>query len=83
MSAKIRRTGAVSVPRYFINELLEISSSLKGEEAIEEIIRFIDFPDDRESGMMALKAVVRFYSNVRFLTEEIRCLTDFNRTGKI
>lgn len=62
----------VSVPQYLINDLLEISSSLKGEEAIEELIRFIDYPNDSESGTYALKAVVRSYSNVRYLTERIK-----------
>lgn len=59
----------VSVPQYLINDLLEISSSLKGEEAIEELIRFIDYPNDSDSGAYTLKAVVRFYSNVRYLTD--------------
>jgi len=62
----------VSIPQYLINDLLEISSSLKGEEAIEELIRFIDYPNDSESGAYTLKAVVRFYSNVRYLTEKIK-----------
>lgn len=62
----------VSVPQSLINDLLDLSSALKGEEAIEELIRFIDYPNDSETGVYALKAVVRFYSNVRFLVETIK-----------
>lgn len=47
-------------------------SNLKGEEAVEEIIRFVDFPNDGVTGDIALKSVVRFYSNVRYLQEIIR-----------
>lgn len=62
----------VSVSKSIIKDLLDLSSNLKGEEAVEEIIRFIDYPNDSESGMYALRNLVRFYSNVRFLTKTIK-----------
>ena len=54
-----------------IRELIEIADSLKGEEAVEEIIRFIDFPNDENASNDALQAVVRFYSNVRYLVSQM------------
>lgn len=66
----------VSVPQLLINDLLQISSDLKGEEAIEEVMHFIDAPQYTDNGLYALKAVVHFYSNVRYLTTKIKELEE-------
>ncbi len=66
----------VSVPQLLINDLLQISSDLKGEEAIEEVMHFIDDPQYTDNGLYALKAVVHFYSNVRYLTTKIKELEE-------
>ena len=60
-----------------IRDLNYIANHLKGEEAVEEITRFVDFPDEKESSVDALKAVVRFYSNVRYLVSQMNQV--FNR----
>lgn len=60
-----------------IRDLNYIANHLKGEEAVEEIMRFVDFPDEKESSVDALKAVVRFYSNVRYLVSQMNQV--FNR----
>lgn len=54
-----------------IRDLNYIADHLKGEEAVEEIIRLIDYPDDNYAQDDALKAVVRFYSNVRYLVSQM------------
>lgn len=41
-------------------DLLDFSTKLGGEEAIEELIRFVDYPNDAESGNETVKAVVSF-----------------------
>lgn len=48
-----------------------IANSLKGEEAVENIINFVDYPDDTQAGELALKSVTRFFAKARFLTELI------------
>ena len=70
------RAKTVSVPQLLINDLLQISSDLKGEEAIEEVMHFIDDPQYTDNGLYALKAVVHFYSNVRYLTTKIKELEE-------
>ena len=60
-----------------IRDLNYIANHLKGEEAVEAIMRFVDFPDEKESSVDALKAVVRFYSNVRYLVSQMNQV--FNR----
>lgn len=62
----------VSVSRESIKDIMEISNHLQGEEAVEQIIRFFDCPKDSMTGDLALKSVVRFYSNVRYLQEIIQ-----------
>lgn len=66
----------VSVPQLLIQDLLDISSDLKGEDAIEEVMNFIECPKDPDNGLYALKSVVRFYSNVRYLTTKIKELVE-------
>lgn len=53
-------------------EIKDAIEHLQGEEAVEEIIRFVDFPNDKVTGDAALKSVIRFYSNVRYLQEVIQ-----------
>ena len=62
----------IAVRASLLEELVDLSSSLGGEEAVNELIRFIDYPQDSSAGDYALKAVVRFYSNVSYLMEQIR-----------
>lgn len=63
------RNNTVSITNEDVRDILDTANSLQGEEAIEEIIRFIDHPNDVGTGDLALKAVARFYSNARFLKE--------------
>lgn len=60
---------SVSVRKEDVKDILDIASSLEGEEAVTQIIRFSDFPKDSMTGELALKSVLRFYSNVRYLQE--------------
>lgn len=62
----------VSISERAVIEIKDAIEHLQGEEAVEEIIRFVDFPNDGVTGDAALKAVVRFYSNVRYLQEIIK-----------
>lgn len=65
-------TITISISHIDLSNILDALSHLKGEEAVEDIIRFVDFPKDSMTGDIALKAVVRFYSNVRYLQEIIK-----------
>lgn len=60
---------SVSVRKEDVKDILNIASSLEGEEAVTQIIRFLDSPKDSMTGELALKSVLRFYSNVRYLQE--------------
>lgn len=55
-----------------IVEIEDAIEHLRGEEAVEQIIRFVDSPNDGVTGDIALKSVIRFYSNVRYLQEVIQ-----------
>lgn len=63
---------SVSVRIEDVKEIFDIASRLEGEEAVAQIIRFSDSPKDVMTGELALKSVIRFYSNVRFLQEELQ-----------
>lgn len=63
---------SVSVRKEDVKDILDIASSLEGEEAVTQIIRFSDFPKDSMIGELALKSVLRFYSNVRYLQEVLQ-----------
>lgn len=62
----------VSISERAVIEIKDAIEHLQGEEAVEGIIRFVDFPNDGVTGNVALKSVVRFYSNVRYLQEIIQ-----------
>lgn len=68
----MERNNSVLVSHEAIKDIMEISSHLQGEEAVEQIIRFFDCPKDSMTGDLALISVVRFYSNVRYLQEIIQ-----------
>lgn len=62
----------VSISERAVIEIKDAIEHLQGEEAVEGIIQFVDCPKDSMTGDIALKAVVRFYSNVRHLQEIIQ-----------
>lgn len=68
----MERNNSESIRKEDIKEILDIASRLEGEEAVAQIIRFVDSPKDNMTGDLALKSVLRFYSNVRFLQEELQ-----------
>lgn len=68
----MRTESTVSVRKDVVNDILDIASCLQGEEAVEQTMRFVDLPKDIMTGDLALKAVVRFYLNVRYLQELLR-----------
>lgn len=65
---------SVSVRKEDVKDILDIASRLDGEEAVAQIIRFSDCPKDSMIGDLALKSVLRFYSNARYLQERLQCL---------
>ena len=65
---------SVSVRKEDVKDILDIAGSLEGEEAIAQIIRFSDYPKDSVIGELALKSVLRFYSNTRYLQKRLQCL---------
>lgn len=65
---------SVSVRKEDVKDILDIASRLDGEEAVAQIIRFSDCPKDSMTGDLALKSVLRFYSNARYLQERLQCL---------
>lgn len=65
---------SVSVRKEDVKDILDIASRLEGEEAVTQIIRFSDCPKDSMTGELALKSVLRFYSNARYLQERLQCL---------
>lgn len=75
----MKDNGTVSIRHEEIAEIMDMANSLKGEEAVEGIIRFIDCPKDSMTGDIALKSIIRFYSNVRYLRELIQ--DAFNNGG--
>jgi hypothetical protein len=66
---KMETNNSVSIRKEDVKDILDIASRLEGEEAIAQIIRFSDCPKDSMTGELALKSVLRFYSNVRYLQE--------------
>lgn len=68
----MERNNSISISHETIKDIMEISKHLQGEEAVEGIIRFVDCPKDSMTGDIALKAVVRFYSNARHLQEVLQ-----------
>ena len=54
-----------------LEEIKEISASISGEEAITELSRYIDSADNaignEELGNDAMRAVLRYYAQVRYL----------------
>ena len=69
LSTSGHETATMEISKLDAKDILELSKSLGGEDAMAELIRFIDYHNDIESGTCKLKAVSRFYSNVRYLTE--------------
>ena len=65
---------SVSVRKEDVKDILDIASRMDGEEAVAQIIRFSDCPKDSMTGDLALKSVLRFYSNARYLQERLQCL---------
>lgn len=74
----MKDNNTVSIRREDIADIMDIANSLKGEEAVEDIIRFIDYPNDSTAGDIALKSVVRFYSKVRYFQELIQSTLTVN-----
>ncbi len=68
----MERDNSESIIKEDIKEILDIASRLEGEEAVTQIIRLVDSPKDSMTCDLALKSVLRFYSNVRFLQEELQ-----------
>lgn len=68
----MKNESTISISEMAAIEIKDAIEHLQGEEAVEEIIRFVDYPKDSMTGDLALKAVVRFYSNVRHLHEIIK-----------
>lgn len=62
----------LSIRKEDARDIMDIASRLQGEEAVEQIMRFVDMPKDSMTGDLSLKAVVRFYSNVRYLQERLQ-----------
>ena len=62
---------ALSVSKFDIRELIDLAKDLKGEEALTDYYSFFSNPKDTFSGEETLKSLMRFYANVRYLTQEI------------
>lgn len=60
------------IPITCIQELLDISLRLEGEECITQVSRFADCSNDTVTKELAVMATLRFYSNVRYLVERIK-----------
>lgn len=60
------------IPITCIQELLDISLRLEGEECITQVARFADCLNDTVTKELAVMATLRFYSNVRYLVERIK-----------
>lgn len=55
-------------------EILMQARHLEGHAAMLETFRFVDCPGDVEEADIALKAVMRFYSNAVYLVESLERL---------
>ena len=68
----MKTDNSISIRKEDARDIMDIASRLQGEEAVEQVMRFVDMPKDSMTGDISLKAVVRFYSNVRYLKETIQ-----------
>lgn len=70
----------IEVQRWDYEDLITISTELKGEDAIESVFHCIEDPKDEYLRDLALYDVVRFYTKVRFLILRINQI--FEEVGK-
>ena len=63
---------AIRIPLSALQNIADAAENLQGEEAVENLMGFVDHPSCDMAGDEALKSVVRFYSNVRYLTGLIK-----------
>lgn len=72
----------IEIHKWDCKDLIEITTDLKGEDAIESVFHCIDEPTDEYLRDMALYNVVRFYTQVRFLVLRINQIFENSEGSK-
>lgn len=62
----------VTISSINVEELLEISSTLRGDEAIIEVSNLVEFNHDEPDLEYALRCVCRFYAKVSYLVDRMK-----------